>query len=209
MGNPASSTVQNLLPVQAYFDVYGNFITFIGQGQPFTATISPYQSGLHITNSTIDSTTIGATTPSTGVFTSGQVNATPVNPTDIANKLYVDSVAAGLSWKEPFQVATTATNSLSMNLVLDTESFFGNASATSGSAAYKGIFGLSKDKTKTQFTLYMGDDSAGSNTKTITGNCYVTGLAPTVSADSPVWVTPVTLTVSGEYTVGTATSDPT
>ena len=99
------------------------------------------------------------------------------------------------------QVATTATNSLSMNLVLDTESFFGNALATSGSAANKGIFGLSKDKTKTQFTLYMGDDSAGSNTKTITGNCYVTGLAPTVSADSPVWVSPITLTVTGDYTV--------
>lgn len=99
------------------------------------------------------------------------------------------------------QVATTATNSLSMNLVLDTDSFFGNSSATANSASYLGVFGLSKNKTPCTFSLYMGDDSTGANTKTISGTCYVTGLAPTVSADSPVWVSPITLTVSGDYTV--------
>ena len=71
------------------------------------------------------------------------------------------------------QVATTATNSMSMNCVLDKTAFFGNASAT----------------------------STGATGPTITGNAYVTGLAPTVSADSPVWVSPVTLTVTGDYTV--------
>ena len=69
MANPPVTSVQNLLPVQAYFDVYGTFQTFIGQGVPFYATTNPSQSGLNITNSTINSTTIGATTPSTGVFT--------------------------------------------------------------------------------------------------------------------------------------------
>jgi len=99
------------------------------------------------------------------------------------------------------QIATTATNSLSLNLVLDTETFFGNSSATANSAAYLGVFGLSKNKTACTFSLYMGDDSAGANTKTITGTAYVTGLAPTVSASSPVWVSPITLTVTGDYTV--------
>jgi hypothetical protein len=107
MASPANSTVQNLLPVQAYFNVDKSFNTFIGQGIPFYATANPIQSGLTITNSTINSTTIGALVPSTGVFSSGQVNATPVGSTDIANKLYVDSVAAGLSWKQPVAVATT------------------------------------------------------------------------------------------------------
>lgn len=107
MANPANSTVQNLLPVQAYFSVDGEFQTFIGQGEPFTATISPDQSGLNITNSTINSTTIGALVPSTAVFSSGQVLATPVGTTDLVNKLYVDSVTSGLRWKQPFQVATT------------------------------------------------------------------------------------------------------
>ena len=99
------------------------------------------------------------------------------------------------------QVATTATNSINTNLVIDTETFFGNAAATANSAPYYGVFGLSKQKQLVSFSLYMGDDSSGANTKTITGNAYVTGLSPTVSADSPVWVTPVTLTVNGDYTV--------
>jgi hypothetical protein len=97
------------------------------------------------------------------------------------------------------QVATTATNSLSMNIVLDGTAFFGNAAATEGSAAKLGIFGLSKDKSLVTFTLYMGDNSDGSNGKTLTGSGYVTGLAPTVSADAPVWVSPVTITVTGDY----------
>jgi hypothetical protein len=98
------------------------------------------------------------------------------------------------------QIATTATNSLDMNLVLDQDSFFGVT--TSGEVAKtKGIFGLSKDKSLVAFSLYMGDESDGSAGKTITGSGYVTGLAPTVSADSPVWVTPITITVTGDFTV--------
>jgi len=119
MANPANSTVQNLLPVQAYFDVNGNFQTFIGQGKAFTATINPVQSGLTITNSTIDSSPIGATTPSTGSFTSGQVAATPTGSTDIANKLYVDSVAIGISWKAPVTAATTTNITLSGTQTVD------------------------------------------------------------------------------------------
>lgn len=121
MTNPADSSVQNLLPVQAYFDVDGNFQTFIGQNKPFYATPDPAQSGLHITNSTIDSSPIGATTPSTGAFTSGTVLAAPSSATDIANKQYVDYYVAGLSWKEPCLVASTANiPTLSGLLTIDT-----------------------------------------------------------------------------------------
>jgi len=121
MANPSDSSVQNLLPVQAYFDVDGNFQTFIGQGQPFYAIPDPEQSGLHITNSTIDSSPIGATTPSTGAFTSASVLIAPVSPTDVANKQYVDYYAAGLSWKEPCLVASTANiSTLSGLLTVDT-----------------------------------------------------------------------------------------
>lgn len=98
------------------------------------------------------------------------------------------------------QIATTATNSLAMNLVLDAETFFGNASATTGSAPKLGVFGLSKEKTLVDFTLYMGDESDGTAGPTLTGSGYVTGLAPTVSADAPVWVSPITITVTGDYT---------
>ena len=111
MANPANSLVQNLLPVQAYFSVDGVFQTFIGQGQPFTATINPIQSGLTITSSTIDSTTIGATTPSSGVFTSiatttGTITTQPSGANDIVNYLALQSYAVGISWKAPVTAAT-------------------------------------------------------------------------------------------------------
>ena len=112
------SVTQNLLPVQAYFDLQGNFQTFIGQNKPFFATISPYQSGLVITNSTIDSTIIGANSPSTGVFTNistttGSISTTPVNPTDIVNKSFVDAYIQGLSFKAPAQVYSASNITLS------------------------------------------------------------------------------------------------
>lgn len=92
------------------------------------------------------------------------------------------------------QVATLATNSISTNVVVEEATFFGNAAATSGSADNLGLFGLSKNKTQVGFSIVFGS-------KTITGNAYVTGLAPKISADQPVWVTPCTLTVSGDYSV--------
>jgi hypothetical protein len=90
------------------------------------------------------------------------------------------------------QVATTATNSISTNIVVEPTTFFGNAAATANSAAKLGLFNLSRNKTEVNFTINLGN-------KNVTGIGYVTGLAPTVSADSPVWVTPLTITVSGEY----------
>jgi len=98
------------------------------------------------------------------------------------------------------QVATTATNSLSMNIVLDQDAFFGSSGATSA-AEVKGIFGLSKDKDLVEFELYMGDTSEGGDGKTISAQGYITGLAPTVSATSPVWTSPLTITITGDFTV--------
>jgi len=119
MANPANSVIQNLLPVQAYFTVDGTFQTFIGQGQPFYASVNPSQSGLDITNSTINSTTIGATTPSTAAFTSATVSVAPVSGNDVVNKTYLDYFATGLSWKQPVLCATTANISLTGVQTLD------------------------------------------------------------------------------------------
>lgn len=99
------------------------------------------------------------------------------------------------------QIATTSTNSLSMNLVLDQDTFFGSTGSGGSTAAASGIFGMSVDKTLVVFDLYLGDESDGSAGKTLSGSGYITGLAPTVSADAPVWVSPITITVTGEYTV--------
>ena len=112
MSNQTSVTSTiNIVPVQGIFDPGPAFtlVSLIGPaGTPFYPNISPNQSGLNITNSTINSTTIGATSPSTAAFTSGTVAAAPTAATDIANKQYVDYYAAGLSWKAPVTVASTA-----------------------------------------------------------------------------------------------------
>jgi len=99
------------------------------------------------------------------------------------------------------QIATTATNSVGMNIVLDQTAFFGDSAATSGDADFKGIWTLSTEKTLLDFEIYLGDTSDGATGKTISGQGYITGLAPTVSADSPVWVSPITITVTGDFSV--------
>tara|TARA_R110000764_G_scaffold68011_3_gene141227 strand:+ start:2658 stop:3116 length:459 start_codon:yes stop_codon:yes gene_type:complete len=92
------------------------------------------------------------------------------------------------------QIATTSTNSISTNLVVDGTLFFGDSGGSVGAADTLGLLGLSNDKTAITFSINIGD-------KTLSGAGFVTGLAPSVSADSPVWVSPVTITVNGEYTV--------
>ena len=103
------------------------------------------------------------------------------------------------------QVATTATNSLSMNLVVDDAIFFGTSlsAAATGTIAEQGLMGCSRNKTLINFILKFVESGSNQSTadRFIKGVGYITGLAPTVSADSPVWVTPVTITVSGEYTI--------
>jgi hypothetical protein len=99
------------------------------------------------------------------------------------------------------QVATTSTNSMSMNIVVDDASFFGTTlnAAQSGTVAEQGLLGLSRNKTPICFTLKMRENS--STDRVIKGQGFITGLAPTVSADAPVWVSPITITVTGEYLV--------
>ena len=113
MAGTSNSAVQNLLPVQAYFNLDGTFNTFIGQNKPFYATSNPVQSGLTITNSTIDSSPIGSTVPSTGAFTNistttGTITNNASASTDIVNFLTLQSYAAGITWKNPVTAATTA-----------------------------------------------------------------------------------------------------
>ena len=98
------------------------------------------------------------------------------------------------------QVATTSTNSIAMNVVVDQATFFGTTlnSVISDTIAAQGLFGCSRNKTLINFIIRVEN----STTDTFIKGCgYITGLAPTVTADSPVWVSPVTITVSGEYTV--------
>lgn len=119
--NTAVTQTTNIVPVQGIFKPEPSFdlITFIGPaGTPFLPPTSPFLDGVTITNSTINSTTIGAISPSTGNFTNiatvtGTISTTPSGDTDIANKGYVDSVAQGLDVKASCVYSTTADITLS------------------------------------------------------------------------------------------------
>jgi hypothetical protein len=100
------------------------------------------------------------------------------------------------------QVPTTATNSLALNCVLDDASFFGTTVGSTSAAdtvVAQGLFGLSRNKTYIKFSLKFLEN--GSSDRYISGVGYITGLAPKISADQPVWVSPLTISVSGGYTV--------
>jgi len=119
--NTAVTQTTNIVPVQGVFAPEPTFALqyFVGPaGTPFYAPLDPNIDGATITNSTINSTTIGATSPSTGNFTNistttGTISTTPVNNTDIANKNYVDSVAQGLDVKASCVYSTTNNITLS------------------------------------------------------------------------------------------------
>jgi hypothetical protein len=90
---------------------------------------------------------------------------------------------------------TPATNSVSANLVLDSTTFFTGVGATAG------LFDLSNDATLVQFRIYF--NGRGTGAKYVSGSGYITNLAPTVNPTAPVWVTPITISVDGDFTVGT------
>ena len=112
----ASKQTTNIVPVQGVFGPEPTFTLqyFVGPaGTPFFPPISPIQSGLTITNSTIDSSVIGGNVPAAAFFTAAQVAAMPTADADVANKAYVDSVAQGLDIKASCLYTTTNNIALS------------------------------------------------------------------------------------------------
>jgi len=97
-----------------------------------------------------------------------------------------------------YQIPTTSTNSISGNIVVDKAAMYGDG--TTDGPLDIGLQGLQTQSILVEFELYTGDASDGEG-KFISGEGYITGLSPTVSADSPVWVSPFTVTVTGEYTI--------
>jgi len=215
MADPAESENQNLLPVQAYFDVDGEFQTFIGQGKPFYATVNPDQSGLHITNSTIDSTTIGATTPSTGVFTNvstttGQIATAPTSNTDIANKQYVDAIAQGLNPKQAVKCATTGAITLSGLQTIDTYTTLAGDRVlvkNQGTASENGIYIAGSGAWVRSTDMDVWSEVPGAYTVVVFGSVNINTAWVSTSADTgTINVTPITFVQfsgSGTYYAGT------
>ena len=98
------------------------------------------------------------------------------------------------------KLSTPANNEVSTNIVIDDTAYFGNASATTGSAAYEGISNLSVNKTQVTFTIYWAGKSSGTTDRVTTGTGFITNLAPKTSPTAPVWVSPLNIAVDGTMT---------
>ena len=106
------------------------------------------------------------------------------------------------------KLPTPADNEISMNVVIDPETYFGNANAAANSAANLGMAGLSQDKTPVQFLVVWNNSNVAAvidgnignltdGTVWSSGQGFITNLAPTASPEAPVWVTPCTIAVDG------------
>lgn len=124
MSNDTAKTITtNIVPVQGTFEPLPPYecINLIGPaGTPFFAPVNPNLDGVSITNSTINSTTVGLTTPAAAAFTTATMANQPVGSLDLTNKLYVDSLAFGIIWKQSVLTATLSNITLSGLQTIDT-----------------------------------------------------------------------------------------
>jgi len=112
----------------------------------------------------------------------------------------INNANGSYRWKQLDQsgenvITTNATNTLSGNFVLDPATFFGSGSG--GGAAQDGIFKLSNDRTQVAFLV--APSGIIDNQTVLMGTGFISAIAPTVSASSPVFVSPITLEVNGDY----------
>jgi len=99
------------------------------------------------------------------------------------------------------KITTPADNEISTNIVIDDEGFFG-ANAAGTTATDKGVSGLSADKVEIQWKLILNGGANTANAYWYSGIGYITSVAPTVSPDAPIWVSPMSIAVDGTMVTG-------
>jgi hypothetical protein len=161
-------------------------------------------------------TDVGNSTDANGVvfangFISGNAN-TFLNVTCLQDVTITNSTGI-FSWTDFCsasinKVTTPSDNEISTNIVLNDEIFFGDSAAGNTTAKYYGVSGLSQDRVEVVFRVQMNNsanvtsNTVPANTFYYVGKGYLSSVAPTVSPDSPVWVSPLTLAVSGDMKSG-------
>jgi hypothetical protein len=128
--------------------------------------------------------TASIATTSTGIIVPALQDITINNAMGTYNWTQLDESAQ-------LTVATPATNSIAGNIVVDSTTFF---------AATTGLFALSNNATLVYFRVYF--NGVGAAAKYVSGQGYITNLAPTVNPTAPVWVTPIQISVDGDLTAG-------
>jgi len=101
------------------------------------------------------------------------------------------------------KITTPADNEISTNIVIDDVGFFGNSSLGNTTAGFFGVAGLSNDKIEVSWRLVLNGNITANGAYYYEGTGYLSSVAPTVSPDSPVWVSPLTIAVDGSMDIGT------
>jgi hypothetical protein len=89
---------------------------------------------------------------------------------------------------------TPSTNSISGTIVLDPTSFFTGANSTPG------LFTITNNKLEVYFRMYWAGNTTGD--RYVEGRGFITAIAPTTNPGAPVWTSPFTIEVTGDYTSG-------
>lgn len=93
-------------------------------------------------------------------------------------------------------VLTPATNQITLSVVVDGAAMFGDGAGDT-TAADKGLFKLSNDKVRIYFLINMG----GGSGNTVSGTGFLSGLTMSVTPDQPLWTSPLTIEVDGNYLI--------
>jgi len=95
---------------------------------------------------------------------------------------------------------TVVENSVSLNMLLDDDVFFGLSNITN-SVANDGLWTTSNSKSEVFFSVAF--EGADSGDYYISGKGFIGGLAPSASIDQAVWISPMEITVNGDLTKST------
>lgn len=95
---------------------------------------------------------------------------------------------------------TVNENSISLNMLVDEDVFFGASNATN-EVANVGLLSTSINKTEVFFSVAF--EGADSGDYYVSGKGFLTGLTPTASIDQAVWISPMEIVVNGELTKST------
>ena len=104
------------------------------------------------------------------------------------------------------KITTPADNSIETNMVIEQAEFFGDGTTPVDNAPAYGVNGLSANKVYVQFVVVMDGEIDVAGKLYYNGNGYITSIAPTVSPEAPVWVSPMTIAVDGPMITDTTTA---
>lgn len=166
INNVASTNTQNTVPVGANFDTSGNCLGLVGPGGAY---FSPPLTSDTINGATINSSTVGATTPATGNFTN----------LSIGSKLHISVTAPVIASGFGISPVITANNTSAFKVVV------GAGGAANGvltfPAAPNGWVVYANDITAAN-SLFLQQTAVSATSVTITSYSITTGLAANMTA---------------------------